>query len=86
MLFLRARELPRGALVEFQCNLHSGRRSRSACDPQAIDDEEAELKASYSHAASLSSDVHWEVCETNSMSSEGLRAVIFATREPGEIT
>ena len=81
-----ARGLPRGALVEFQCNLHTGRRSGSAQCPEAVDDEAAaELKFSYAHSATPSNDVHWEVCETNATPKRDLRAVVFVHREPDKL-
>lgn len=39
MIFLQARELPKGALAEWQVNMHTGRHALSEPAPEEDDDE-----------------------------------------------
>lgn len=89
IVFLQASELPRGALVEFQVNYHTGRRgesSRSAIDhvtpsrpadtrkDESDDDDDEELEAV--HVRSGDGELSWEVCTTSS-AGQGGRGVVF---------
>ena len=81
VIFVRAKELPRGARVEYQVNLHTGRRdpteqeNRSQVE-DANDDDDEELEAEYG-ASGPSASVYWETCATRGHTGRGLRAAVF---------
>ena len=64
MAFCRAKELPRGALVEYQINLHTGRDAS----------EENELVPMY--RSGIARDFTWETCSNAS----GCRGILFIGR------
>ncbi|OCF44797.1 cytoplasmic protein [Kwoniella heveanensis CBS 569] len=75
--FVQARELPKGALVEFQINLHTGRQSSGQAyrDADDGDDDDEELEAIY--ASGKEDNFRWESCMTSGKRAQGSRAVIF---------
>ncbi len=82
VLFARTKELPRGALVEYQCNLHTGRRMFGAMEiGEEYDDEDDDLEPKCSLAEAVDGALRWVVCESSGAKRAGLRAVVFAYRE-----
>lgn len=81
MVFLRAKELPRGALVEFQVNLHTGRRDmmvesesfRQTIEQEDSDDED-DLEAIFSQADD--GHVRIERCATSGQRGRGFRQIV----------
>ncbi|KAK4683546.1 diphthine-ammonia ligase, partial [Tremellales sp. Uapishka_1] len=69
VMFVRAKELPKGSLVEFQTCLDTGRRD----DNDEDDDDEGEAEAVYNQGGGH--EVWWESCSCSS--SKGGRAMIF---------
>jgi diphthine-ammonia ligase len=80
VLFVQAEELPKGALVEFQVNFHTGRPGVGASCSNAEeedddnDDDDVELEAVYSSYDEKG--VRWESCKTNS-EGQGRRSMVF---------
>ncbi|ORY30238.1 hypothetical protein BCR39DRAFT_530125 [Naematelia encephala] len=88
VVFVRAKELPRGALVEFQVNVHTGRTVDSVEMEGAVkepeesndeehedEDEEDELRPIYSTGSG--SSWSWERSITSGSVTRGSRALIF---------
>jgi diphthine-ammonia ligase len=67
LIVLRAKELPKGALVEYQVNLHTGRRG--AEDVEGDDDDELEP----GFVSGRDGQVWWETCK----SGKGWRGAVF---------
>lgn len=80
VIFVRAKELPKGALVEYQVNLHTGRHDTTQqeirSEESEDDDGDEELEAEY-RASGPSAGVYWEVCATRGRIRRGLRAAVF---------
>lgn len=81
MVFVQAEELPKGALVEFQVNFHTGRRgvvasaaTRGQDYDNDDDDDDEELEAIY--ASSSERGRLSESCETNTK-GQGRRSIVF---------
>jgi diphthine-ammonia ligase len=78
VIFVQAEELPKGALVEFQVNFHTGRRGVAASaatrgkDDDDDDDEELEPVYASSDERGWLSDS----CETN-IKGQGRRSIVF---------
>ena len=92
MVFLRAKGLPRGALVEYQVCLHTGRgrqggetddddHTRDADDDASEDDDDITLEPRYSSMLDPSRSIGWEECVASGRRAEGSRAMIFVYRE-----
>jgi hypothetical protein len=94
-VFVRAKELPKGALVEYQVNLHTGRPgvssgaelpathagdSSSGDEIDDDDDEDEELRPVY--ASGGDETLWWESCATSS-NGQGSRAMVFVSGESG---
>ncbi|CAK9779456.1 adenine nucleotide alpha hydrolases-like protein [Cutaneotrichosporon oleaginosum] len=79
VLFVRAAELPRGALVEYQVNLHTGRPGYNhivaADDDDDDDDEEKEFDVFYS-ANEMFPGSYREMAEAKSP-ARGTRSIVF---------
>ena len=83
--FVQAAELPRGALVEFQVDLHTGRPAINASaelsatasveDDDEDEDEDEDVQPVLSSV--VTDDMRWEVCRT-SRRGQGSRAMLFA--------
>lgn len=89
VIFLRAEELPRGALVEYQCNLHTGRTGCRDDDDDDDDDEEDGLEPSYVSGGTHNSAAGWEISEVlgykkGSKVVKGSRVVVFGYGTSGE--
>lgn len=65
---MQAEELPRGALVEFQVNLHTGR-------PVAEEVDEDDLEGEYV-SGSTRGEISWEICSA-SIKGQGARAMVY---------
>ncbi|WVW78164.1 hypothetical protein I302_100115 [Kwoniella bestiolae CBS 10118] len=84
VLFVQALELPKSALVEYQVNVHTGRRgvdpsSSSTSSEASVDDDEDEdenLKPSYTSGLEESQGVWWELYGCSGR-NQGSRGVIF---------
>jgi diphthine-ammonia ligase len=76
---VRASELPRGALVEYQVNVHIGRED---CDPPQSkdDDDDDDEDLSPTYASGDIAGAHWETCVAPP-SRRGARVAIFLPRE-----
>lgn len=74
--FVQAKELPKGALVEYQVNLHTGRRdyTTQAAKEDEGDDEE-ELEPVYE--SGKGQGVWWESCHTSGKVQRGSRGLVF---------
>jgi diphthine-ammonia ligase len=70
VVFVQAEELPKGALVEFQVNFHTGRPGSGAGEDIEEDDLEAELSSGSTGGMS------WEVCSAN-IEGQGGRAMVY---------
>jgi hypothetical protein len=78
--FLQAGGLPRGALVEFQTNVHTGKWGFE--QDRMDDDDEAVLQPSYHAGSSLDGGIAWETCSASgSRSTQGSRSVVFFFRK-----
>ncbi|XAO27823.1 hypothetical protein I312_106686 [Cryptococcus bacillisporus CA1280] len=74
--FVQAKELPKGALVEYQVNQHTGRRDYTMHDEKEEDDEdEEELEPVYE--SGRGHGVWWESCHTSGKVQRGSRGVVF---------
>ena len=81
--------MPKGALVEYQVNLHTGRTTEHQLEQgheesgdvqeNNNDDDDDDLEAVYSNGKNTS--VCWEISTTSSRSSRGSRAIIFCRGE-----
>jgi diphthine-ammonia ligase len=87
LLIVRAKELPRGALIEFQVNLHTGRRDDdgptvplSRTDDDDDDEDGDALEAIYTSDES-ETGIRWEICRTSGIRNRGSRGMIFLTGE-----
>lgn len=94
-MFVRAKELPRGALVEYQVNLHTGRPGvssgnaelpihagdSSGRDEDDGEDDEEELRPIY--ASGGDETMGWEICATSS-NGQASRAMVFVSGESSE--
>ena len=65
---MQAEELPKGALVEFQVNFHTGR-------PVAEEVDEDDLEGEYS-SGSTRDGISWEICSA-SIKGQGGRAMVY---------
>ena len=65
---MQAEELPKGALVEFQVNFHTGR----PVDEEADEDD---LEGEYS-SGSTRGGISWEICSA-SIKGQGARAMVY---------
>ncbi|WVQ79838.1 hypothetical protein IAT38_001938 [Cryptococcus sp. DSM 104549] len=74
VLFVQARELPKGALVEYQVNLHTGRRDDAT--PLVDEDDDDDLEGVY--ASGTEGELRWESSLTSGKAHRGSRAAIFA--------
>jgi diphthine-ammonia ligase len=81
VIFVQAEELPKGALVEFQVNFHTGRRgvvaspaTRGEDYDNDDDDDDEELEPVYAS----SDERRWlsESCETD-IKGQGRRSIVF---------
>jgi hypothetical protein len=68
VVFVKAEELPKGALVEFQVNFHNGRHSLEG------DIDEDDLEGEYSSRSTQG--MSWENCSA-SVKGQGGRAIIY---------
>lgn len=75
MVFVQAAELPKGALVEFQVNLHTGRLTVEGTDK---DQEEDDLDVVYS--AGREPSMTWELSQAD-RPNHGSRATVFLEGE-----
>lgn len=75
MAFVRARELPKGALVEYQTCLHTGRQGAEEQKAAEDADNDADLEAEY--AIGGSDDVWWEQCVTVGIARKTSKATVF---------
>jgi len=75
VLFVRAKELPRGALVEFQCNLHTGRRVGTNAEDEG--DFDQELKATHNATEWAGEDTLSEIYGTSEIEKQGTRGLFF---------
>ncbi|OXH04368.1 hypothetical protein J010_05310 [Cryptococcus neoformans] len=77
--FVQAKELPKGALVEYQVNLHTGRRDYTIQgakeDEEEDDDGEEELEPVYDSGEGQG--VWWESCHTSGRVQGGSRGLVF---------
>ena len=82
-IFVQAAELPRGALVEYQVNMHTGREGHEP-NPVAADDDddddEDESSLAPIYAQGDIAGAHWETCSSPA-SRHGARAALFLPRE-----
>lgn len=86
-MFVRARELPKGALVEYQVNLHTGRRDPTTtiekvaesgnAETEDDDDDDEDLEPVFSSGEQ--SGLRWETCVTSGKYQRGSRGMCFAT-------
>ncbi|ODN79369.1 hypothetical protein L202_03373 [Cryptococcus amylolentus CBS 6039] len=76
-LFVQAKELPKGALVEYQVNLHTGRRDQTLLTQgnDDDDDDDDELKVVYEQCSG--EDMWWESSRTVGRDL-GCRGIVFA--------
>lgn len=65
---MQAEELPKGALVEFQVNFHTGR-------PVGEEVDEDDLEGEYV-SGSTRSGISWEICSA-SIKGQGARAMVY---------
>lgn len=87
VMFVRARELPKGALVEYQVNLHTGRRDPTTtiekvaesgnAETEDDDDDDEDLEPVFSSGEQ--SGLRWETCVTSGKYQRGSRGMCFAT-------
>lgn len=81
--FVQAKELPKGALVEYQVNLHTGRRDYTIQDAkedeEEDDDGEEELEPVYE--SGKGQGVWWESCHTSGRVQGGSRGLVFVKGE-----
>jgi diphthine-ammonia ligase len=94
-VFTRVKELPRGALVEYQVNLHTGRPGVSSTNAELrathgdsprrgeVDEEDDEEELRPLYASGADETLWWESCATSS-SGQGSRAMVFVSSELGE--
>lgn len=80
VIFARSTELPRGALVEYQVNVHSGRQGYEGAaqpvDGDDDDDEEDENELTGVYAKGDVRGAYWETCQAP-RKRQGARAAIF---------
>lgn len=85
--FVQAKELPKGALVEYQVNLHTGRRDYTIQDAkedeEEDDDGEEELEPVYE--SGKGQGVWWESCHTSGRVQGGSRGLVFVKGESRRI-
>ncbi|WWD07382.1 hypothetical protein V865_005480 [Kwoniella europaea PYCC6329] len=91
VIFVQARELPKSALVEYQVNVHTGRKgvdplpeTSSTSIPQQSDseeddedDEDEDLIPSYRSGSDEDQEVWWEMYECSGK-NQGSRGVVFS--------
>lgn len=81
--FVQAKELPKGALVEYQVNLHTGRRDYTIQDAkedeEGDDDDGEELEPVYDSGEGQG--VWWESCHTSGRVQGGSRGLVFVKGE-----
>ncbi|WVO18313.1 hypothetical protein L204_106028 [Cryptococcus depauperatus] len=78
VMFLQALQLPKGALVEYQVNLHTGRSvefDRAQSQPNSHQDYEEEEDEVPEYVVGTGEDMLWESCQTRRMN--GGRAIFF---------
>ncbi|WVR04842.1 hypothetical protein IAU60_001854 [Kwoniella sp. DSM 27419] len=82
VIFVQASELPKGALVEYQTNFHTGRsgaREGAAAEGEDgdddDDDDDDELEVAYDR--SEQDQIWWESSETRCKGAQGSRAAVF---------
>lgn len=77
---MRASELPRGALVEYQVNVHTGRPGyegpiKAGKDDSDSDSDDDEEEPQPVYASGEARGAYWETC--SSLTRHGARAAIF---------
>lgn len=78
VIFIQASELPKGALVEFQVNFHTGRRCPDSVNHESAEDDDQDdedLDARYSSAVT-SGGMSWEL-STADRKGQGSRGMIY---------
>nr|KIR83025.1 cytoplasmic protein [Cryptococcus tetragattii IND107] len=75
--FVEAKELPKGALVEYQVNLHTGRRDYTMHDEKEEDDDEDEEELGPVYESGRGQGVWWESCYTSGKVQRGSRGLVF---------
>ncbi|WVQ75780.1 hypothetical protein IAR50_005413 [Cryptococcus sp. DSM 104548] len=76
-LFVQAKELPKGALVEYQVNLHTGRRDQTLLSQRNNDDDDDDDELQVAYEKSTGEDIWWESSKTVGKDL-GCRGVVFA--------
>ncbi|WVQ69542.1 uncharacterized protein L199_007762 [Kwoniella botswanensis] len=89
VIFVQAKELPKSALVEYQVNVHTGRKGvdplletssisiPQQSDSEEDDDEDEDLILSYCSGSDEDQEVWWEMYECSGK-NQGSRAVVFS--------
>ncbi|KAE8538217.1 hypothetical protein D1P53_005556 [Cryptococcus gattii VGV] len=75
--FVQAKELPKGALVEYQVNLHTGRRDYTMHDEKEEEDDEDEEELEPVYESGRGQGVWWESCHTSGKVQRGSRGLVF---------
>jgi len=75
VVFVQAEELPKGALVEFQVNFHTGRPGYGG------DEDDDEMEGDYSSGSTSRGRMGWEV-STSSVKGQGSRAIVYVYGKP----
>ncbi|OXC59248.1 cytoplasmic protein [Cryptococcus neoformans MW-RSA852] len=78
--FVQAKELPKGALVEYQVNLHTGRRDytiQDAKEDEEGDDDDGEEELEPVYESGKGQGVWWESCHTSGRVQGGSRGLVF---------
>jgi diphthine-ammonia ligase len=81
-MFVRAKELPRGALVEYQVNLHTGRRDVTDIttrEEESDAEEDDELEPRFE--SETMGKILVESCTCSGRPKRGLRAIAFVRGE-----
>lgn len=70
MVFVQAEELPKGALVEFQVNFHTGRPGYGG------DEDDDEMDGIFSSGSTSRQGMKWEI-SSSSTKGQGARTMVY---------
>lgn len=80
--------MPKGALVEYQVNLHTGRRDytiQDAKEDEEGDDDDGEEELEPVYESGKGQGVWWESCHTSGRVQGGSRGLVFVKGESRRI-
>jgi hypothetical protein len=95
IIFAKAIKLPRDSLVEYQTNLHTGRRdlttplldtTKPSGEIKDDNDDEDDEALEPIYESGKEGDISWEQCTTSAALHRGTRGAIFVYRECGSLT